>query len=312
VTARSPLFEDEWLEYNRRRWKVRPERVALGKPDGGPQLKAVLYRTRSGRIWQPPRNVYLPVAFETSPDTGVHRRYTQWTEMASELAAHMAALGVKDTLNLVPEITDVRPWTWQGLLTGIKYTFYQDFPYDLSQASQSVRSRIKKAQKAGYTCRRSDSVADVSACLTETETRSGFDFYFPHERLEEAQRYVGPGLLRFYTAYAPSGEPAASYVVLHNPGGYALAWIIATRTKHLPSGATQQLHWYVTEDLADAGAAGFDLVGAGAESIAAAKAGWGPRLIPYYYLQQYGPRRLGAYVYRGLQDMYGRRFSRKT
>jgi hypothetical protein len=306
----SPLFQDEWLEYNRRRWKVRPERVVLGKPDGTPRLEAVLYRTRAGRVWQPPRNVYLPVAFETSPDTGVHRRYTQWTELSSELAGQMAEMGVKDTLNLVPEITDVRPWTWQGLLTGIKYTFYQDFPYDISQASQSVRSRVKKAQKAGYTCRRSDSIADVSACLSETEKRSGFDFYFPLERLEEAQRYVGPELLRFYTAYAPSGEPAASYVVLHNEGGYALAWIISTRTKHLPSGVTQQLHWYITQDLAGAGAAGFDLVGAGAESIAAAKAGWGPRLVPYYYLQQYGPRRLGAYVYRGLQEMYGRRFSR--
>jgi len=63
------------------------------------------------------------------------------------------------------------------------------------------------------------------------------------------------------------------------------------------------------QDLADAGASGFDLVGAGAESIAAAKAGWGPRLVPYYYLQQYGVRRMGAYVYRGLQEMYGKRFS---
>jgi hypothetical protein len=97
--------------------------------------------------------------------------------------------------------------------------------------------------------------------------------------------------------------------VLHAPGAHALAWIISTRTKHLPSGATQQLHWYITQDLADAGASGFDLVGAGAESIAAAKAGWGPRLVPYYYLQQYGVRRMGAYVYRGLQEMYGRRFS---
>ena len=308
-TSDSPLFHDEWLEYNRRRWKVRPERVVLGKPDGTPRIEAVLYRTRSGRVVQPPRNVYLPVAFHASPDTGVHRRYTQWTELASELAAQTAAMGVKDTLNLVPEIADVRPWTWQGLLSGIKYTFYQDFPYDLSQASQSVRARIKKAQKAGYTCRRSDSVADVSACLSETEERSGFDFFFPLDRLEEARRFVGPELLRFYTAYAPSGEPAASYGVLHAPGAHALAWIISTRTKHLPSGATQQLHWYITQDLADAGASGFDLVGAGAESIAAAKAGWGPRLVPYYYLQQYGVRRMGAYVYRGLQEMYGKRFS---
>lgn len=308
TALRSPLFLDVWLEYNRRRWRVRPERVVLGKPGGTPRLEAVLYRKRSGRIWQPPRNVYLPVAFETSPDTGVHRRYTQWTELSQELAAGMAASGLSNTLFLCPEVSDIRPWTWQGLVPGIKYTFLQDFPYDIGQASQSVRSRIKKAQKAGYTCRRADSVADVSACLDETQERSGFDFSFPLHRLEEAQRFVGPEHFRCYTAYAPSGEPAASYVVLHNEGGYALAWVISTRTKHLPSGATQQLHDYIAQDLADAGAAGFDLVGAGAESIAAAKAGWGPRLVPYYYLQQYGPRRIGAYAYRGLREMYRRRF----
>lgn len=307
VTAsRSPLFLEEWLEYNRRRWRVRPERVVLGKPGATPRLEAVLYRSRSGRIRQPPRNVYLPVAFETSPDTGAHRRYTQWTELSRELAARMAGMGVTRTVNLLPEVADVRAWKWQGLLAGVKYTFYQDFPYDIAQANQSVRSRIKKAQKAGYTCRRADSMADVSACLAETEKRRGFDYYFPLSHLEEVQRFMGREHLRSYTAYAPSGEPAGSYVVLHNGGGYALAWIISTRTRHLPSGATQLLHWYVTQDLTDAGAAGFDLVGASSESIAAPKANWGPRLVPYYYLQQYGPRRMGAFVYRGLQDMYGR------
>ncbi|MGD9526937.1 GNAT family N-acetyltransferase [Pseudonocardia sp.] len=306
TASHSPLFLDVWLEYNRRRWKLRPERVSLGQAGGTPRLDAVLYRGRGGRIEQPPRNVYLPVAFETAPDTGAHRRYTQWTELASRLGEQMAADGVRNTINLVPEIGDIRPWTWHGLLAGVKYTFLQDLPYDLAQASQSVRSRIKKAQKAGYTCRRSDSVADVSACLTETQERSGFDFDFPMDQLDEAQRFVGTEHFRCYTAYAPSGEPAASYVVLHNPGGWALAWIISTRTKHLPSGATQQLHHYIAQDLTDAGAAGFDLVGAGAESISAAKAGWGPRLVPYYFLQQYGARRMGAYVYRGVQEMSGR------
>lgn len=303
TSLHSPLFLDVWLEYNRRRWNLRPERVVLGQAGGTPRVETVLYHGRGGRVEQPPRNVYLPVAFETAADTGAHRRYTQWTELAGELGERTAAAGVRNTLNLVPEIQDVRPWTWHGLLAGVKYTFLQDLPYDLTQASQSVRSRIKKARKAGYTCRRSDSVADVSACLSETQERSGFDFDFPHAQLERAQRFVGTESFRCYTAYAPSGEPAASYVVLHNPGGWALAWIISTRTKHLPSGATQLLHHHLAEDLAADGAAGLDLVGAGAESISAAKAGWGPRLVPYFFLQQYGPRRMGAYVYRGLQEM---------
>jgi hypothetical protein len=218
----------------------------------------------------------------------------------------MVEAGIKDTVNVLPEVTDMRPWQWRGLLTGVKYTLYQDFPYDLAQANQSVRSRIKKAQKAGYTCRRADTTADVHLCLSETEERSGFDHCYSLEQLEEAQRFVGREHFRCYTAYAPSGEPAASYVVLHNAGGYALAWVISTRTQHLPSGVTQLLHRYVAQDLQDAGATGLDLAGANTDSISAAKAGWGPRLVPYYFLQQYGPHRIAAYSFRGMQDMVGR------
>jgi hypothetical protein len=306
AATHSPLFLEDWVEYNTRRWQVRSERVVLGNGTGTPRVEAVLYRTRSGKIWQPPRTVYVPVAFETAKDAGAHRSYSQWADLSQELAGHMATTGISQTLNLAPDVTDVRAWRWQGLLVGVKFTFYQDFPYDIAQANQSVRSRIRKAQKAGYTCRRSDSVADVSACLSETEERSRFDYYYPESQLEAAERFVGREHFRCYTAYAPSGEPAASYVVLHNPGGYALAWIISTRTKHLSSGVTQLLHQYVAQDLEDAGAAGFDLVGANTKSIAAAKSGWGPRLVPYYYVQQYGVRRMAAYTYRGIQEMTAR------
>jgi hypothetical protein len=311
TASHSPLLLEEWIEYNRRRWRVRPERIVLGRPGGTPRLEAVYYRMRSGKIWQPPRNIYLPVAFETSPDNGAHRTYTQWTELSEELACRMAMTGISKTLTLTPEVTDVRAWRWNGFLVGVYYTFYQDFPYDMAQANQSVRSRIKKAQKAGYTCRRSDSVADVFACLKETEERKGFSHLYSLDQLESAQSFVGREHFRCYTAYAPSGEPASSYVVLHNTGGYGLAWIISTRTKHLTSGVTQLLHRYVAEDLEDSGAAGFDLVGASLKTVAAVKAGWGPRLMPYYYLQQYGPRRIAAYTYRGLEEMITRYRARR-
>lgn len=310
TASRSPLFLKEWIDYNARRWQVTPERILLGNPNGTPRLEAVVYRTRAGRIWQPPRNVYTPVAFETAPDASAHRAYRQWTELARELAAQMAASGLGNTVFLPPEVTDVRPWQWQGLLAGVKYTLYQDFPYDIGQASQSIRARVKKAQKAGYTCRRSDAAADVSVCLSETEERAGFNHLYSTEQLEAATQAVGEEHFRCYTAYAGSGEPAASWVVLHNPGGYALAWLISTRTAHLPSGVTQLLHQYLAQDLQDAGAAGLDLVGAGTDSISAVKAGWGSRLVPYYSLQQYGPRRIAAYTVRGMQFMLGRAAAR--
>jgi hypothetical protein len=311
TAARSPLLLEEWAEFNRRRWQVRPERVVLGGALTGPRLEALLYFDRSGfdrsgKIWQPPRSVYLPAVFQTAPDTGAHRTYRQWTDLSKELAGRMAEAGVRNTLTFPPEVTDMRAWQWAGFLAGIKYTFYQDFPYDLSQANQSVRSRIKKAQKAGYSCRRAGSTADVMACLNETERRSGFDQQLSPRQLEAAQRLMGGEHFRCYAAYGPSGEPASAYVALHCEGGYALAWIIATRTAHLPSGVTQLLHQYVVQDLQDAGAAGLDLVGANMESIAAAKAGWGPRLVPYYSVQQYSVRRIAVNAWEGAHALFAR------
>jgi hypothetical protein len=142
--------------------------------------------------------------------------------------------------------------------------------------------------------------------MSETEKRSQFSHDYSFGQLEAAQRFVGREHLRCYTAYALSGEPAASYVVLHDTGGYGLALVISTRTEHLQSGVTQLLHRYVTQELEDAGAAGLDVAGANSRSISAAKAAWGPRLLPYYSLQQYGPRRIAAYTFRGVQDMVGR------
>ena len=270
------------------------------------------YLNRSGRIWQPPGNVYSPVAFQTSPDTGRQRAYAQWAELSQELAAQMAALKVANTVNLAPDVDDVRAWQWQGLLTNVKYTFYQDFPYELAQANQSVRSRMKKARKAGYRTRRADRLIDVFACLNETERRSGFRDPYSPTQLEMVERLLGKEHLRSYAAYGPHGEVGAAYVVLHNPGGYALAWIISTRTAHLKTGVTQLLHDHVVADLQDAGAAGFDLVGANMETVAAAKASWGPRLVPYYSVQQYGARRIAAYTYHGVRDVLARRSAARS
>jgi hypothetical protein len=302
----SPLFLESWVEFNRRRWNVRAERVVLGEPGGTPRLEALLYRGRSGRLVRPARTFYVPVAFETAPGTGRHRAYSQWDDLSNELAAHMAAAGVAQAQVLPPEVADVRAWQWNGFVVGVRYTYYQDLPYDLGQASQSVRAHVKKARAAGYNCRRSDSVADVASCQVEMEQRAGYDHEYTAAHLDAAQRFVGPDHFRCYTAYAPSGEPAASNVVLHNPGGRALGWLMATRTAHLPSGVNQLLQWHLLQDLADAGAAGLDMVGASLESIAAAKASWRPRLLPHYTVEERSPRLVASFAYRGLQDVYRR------
>jgi hypothetical protein len=303
----SPLLLEEWAEFNRRRWQVEPRRLTLGQASGGARLDAVLYVDRRGRVWQPPRNVYLPIAFQAAPDAGASRTARQWTELSKELAAHMLETGTSNTVTFPPEVSDVRAWQWAGFQAGVKYTYYQDFPYELAMANQSARSRIRKAQKAGYMCRAADSAADVMACLNETQKRSAFDYGLSLAQLEAAQELIGSQHLRCYAAYDSCARPAAAYVTLHNEGGYALAWIIATRTAHLPSGVTQLLHHYVVQDLQDAGAAGLDLVGANMESIAAAKASWGPRLVPYYSVQQYTARRIAEQAWRGATTMLQQR-----
>jgi hypothetical protein len=293
----SPLALEGWLEFNRVKWNVQPRRLRFHAPNTDrPALEAVLYLDKHGRVRHPPRNPYLPVRFQSTPTLKRHRLLGQWAEMSGLLVAETRRLGLKNTLTLPPEVIDVRAWQWAGFRAGIRYTLFIDFPFHMELAEKDIGKIARKAERIGYRCARTTSMADVAVCLAETETRQGFQLGLSVADLDLAAQLLGEEHLRAYVCYGPTGEPASASVVLHLRGAPAIGWLGGTRTADLRGGATQLLELFVIDDLEANEASVYDLSGANFPNIANSKATWGARLQPYYSIESYSVRRLAKWT----------------
>ena len=79
----------------------------------------------------------------------------------------------------------------------------------------------------------------------------------------------------------PGGRVVSGGVKLHTPTGVALDLVQGAIRDKLRYGANQLIYAYVLEDLAAPGAVALDYVGGNITAVAAAKAAWGLRLVPY-------------------------------
>jgi hypothetical protein len=290
-----PLLSDGWLEFNRTRWNIRLLPVEFGTAPF-PFLKAVFFLEKHGKIWRPPLVPYASVLFTPTPTQASFRLTRQWLEVAGSMAQELRTHGLTGPMFLPPEITDLRPWQWLGFSSGVKYTFYIDFPYRLSIADHNIRAKIKRASDAGFSCTRTQDMKSVHVCLSETAATQEFNFDLTVADLELADHLMGSECLRCYVCYAPDGEPASTRVVLFTPGNRTLVWLAGTNG-HLQSGATELLMHFVIQDLENSGAPGLDFVGANLPGIAAAKAKWGGRLVPFYTVETFRIQELARLWY---------------
>lgn len=302
-TAQSPLLLDGWLEFNRLKLHIQPLRMiyALGEAES-PAIETVYYINRAGKLVSG-LAPYLPVHFKPTPTQSIHRIYRQWLAVAEPMVRDMRKRGICGSIALPPEVTDVRPWQWAGFQVSVRYTFYNEFPWNIQHIDPAVRRKIKQAHQAGYRCERSSNLQHALDCLKETERRQGFRDDFSVGDLEKLRELLGDEYFRTYVCYAPDGEPASTRLILHSPRSRAIDWMVGTRTKHLPSGATQLLIQHVLDDLQAAGASGFDFEGANIPSVAASKMNWGGQLVPWYIVDTYTMRSLARWSWYWFQFM---------
>lgn len=279
---RCPLELEGWRAFNRFQWNVTPVRLR------NEELDVFAYRDARGRYVLPPMNPHWPVFFAPSGITVASRRQHQWMTASEFVVEEMLACGVHGSVALPPEIGDPRPWHWAGFRVTPLFTFYIDFPYAIGSAHSNVRKSIRRALRCGLTVRRTESVDDVLGCLRETEERQKFNLHLTRKSLEYGLRVLGDEAFRFYVCYAPNGEPACARIVLHTPGARACGLVAATRYRYRSEGANQLSLAHVLDDLQQAGATGFNFCGANMQSVSAAKARFGGRLVPHYEVETFG------------------------
>jgi hypothetical protein len=285
--ALSPLFSEGWLEFSREYWGVRPERIKFSLDRGDcPGVEAVLLLDRKGKIVCPRTVPYLPISYFPEPGATSYGQYRDYLEVMGKLAKEMCLRGITHVLSFPPEISDLRPWQWAGLVAEVRYTFHYDLPFDASRIYQSTRRNIKATKKKGFTCDRAEKIEHVYQCLAQAQERQGFNYQISADGLRRAQSLMGPEACRTYVCYSPAGEPVATLIALSAPGARALFWLAGMgRTDSANYGFNEVLYEFVLEDLCRTGASGIDFVGANIPRVAAAKARWGGYLVPFYVVE---------------------------
>lgn len=292
--ADSPLWLDGWLRWNEEMWGLKAERVSYS-PEGKdlPRLEGVLYLDHRGRVYLPPRNPYLPFSLATSGTIKPDRVYRQYTETMALFAADLARRGLGGPIALPPGLTDARPFQWCGFTVSPRYTFLQPFPLERTFWTDSVEKNIKKAQKLGYSVKRSEDWRLICYCLRATEQAKSFSHHTNENELARCYELLGAEHMVGYLAFDASGEPVSGGIRLVMQGGTELDWSQGAVRSHLNSGINQLLYSFVLEDAVAMGAIRFDWGGANAPPVALAKSAWGAPLVPYMQIEQ---PRIGSFV----------------
>lgn len=300
----TPLELPGWIEFNSWRTGLQVEHFSLALTSNGPEVRAVLYLDRRGRVRFPPNNPFLPIVFrsERQRESG---RTADWLKVAGPLAEEMRQRGVVNATSLPPDVDDVRPWTWLGLSVGVGYTYLLDLPFDVSRADRGTRRTCDRAAGQGMRVERVSEVEPVLECLTETEARQGFSHRMGPRELRTAANLLGPDNLRMYASIDRDGQIASSVAIVHAPGTRAVGWVGGTKTTYLADGAGHLLWPYVFADLAAAGATGLDFCGANIKTVAGFKAGWGARLAATYHVRTYSMRAGARYLATWMRSVRG-------
>ncbi len=291
----NPLELPGWLEFNSWRTKLKPHRFSLAPTPGGPEVRAVLYLDRGGRVRLPRGNPYLPVFFR-SPRQRPSGRTSDWHTLAAPLVDEMRQRGSANQLYLSPDVDDVRPWQWRGFFVSVRYTYYLDLPVEPAASDRLTRRMYERALGSGMAVERVTDLSAVVECLAETEARQGFDHGLGSRELSEARGLLGDESLRMYVCFDRLGRPASALVMLHAPGTRAVAWIAGTKSAQLRDGASTMAWRFSFDDLHAAGATGIDLCGANMASVAAFKSHLGARLIPNYGVRTYSARTAARFL----------------
>lgn len=196
-----------------------------------------------------------------------------------------------------PAIPDMRPFTWQGWDTRLRYTYQIDLR-DLDALWERVERRtrtvIRKAEKLGYALQPTD---DTDLFRRQYEAIYAHQPVGPPVAAAKAQRFVtailNADLGQAYKAATPDGT-VASIVVFVNGFDTTYAWAAGADPTLNNTGATSLLYW---KYFAESTHKHFDFVGANIPAVSFFKRGFGGDLIPYYVTEGYKSK----WVRRGLQ-----------
>ena len=154
------------------------------------------YHLLASAISNAPLTPYGGYVFESSESSSVRKTEQNRNTVISEINGEMTK--TYDHINLVnsPELSDIRPFLWNGWTSTVRYLYYLDLNDQIeANVSKDVRRNIQKAQKNDISIGMENDVDTYYSLLTENIRETGSPdsglktFSFKDDRYDPLQRF---------------------------------------------------------------------------------------------------------------------------
>lgn len=194
------------------------------------------------------------------------------------------------TVAFPPAVSDIRPYSWNGFETGIRYTYESKLDPDIQlqeEFDSDIRRRIKKAGELEHEVSIDNSDAYITHAW-ELEQQSFRRHHFQQsgfskqEFLSFIKTLSGEGSAMVFSMIH-DGAPIASVLTVHEKTrGIAYYWQAGANKEYLSTGLNQLLIQRIIEHYTSEGYKKFDLLGADTDTIARYKSTFNFPLVPMY------------------------------
>jgi hypothetical protein len=186
-----------------------------------------------------------------------------------------------------PEMSDIRPFTWNDWKSSVYYTYYLSFEGNIEKnLSKDVQSNIQRARKNGITVKKENDSDVYCHLFSKTFEKQKVAPLVTNDVLSTMiDMIISNNLGEMWIARTPAGEPVAAEICLWDNKG-AHSWSAALNPKFKSTGAASLVAVEFYQDLQRRGFRKINLMCGNTPNLAKFISGFNPCLVPYYRVQK--------------------------
>lgn len=186
-----------------------------------------------------------------------------------------------------PEISDIRPFIWNGWKPSIYYTYFFNLDGTVEEKiSKKVRNTMRRSQKLGIALKQEND-PDLYYQLT-CKTYEKQHIAQPVSKnflMKMIEMIISNNLGEMWIARTLSGEPAAAEIVIWD-NNRAHRWSAASNVQFKDTGATSFLLFDIFQDLQKRGFREINMMAANTPHLTKFISSFNPQLVPYYGVEK--------------------------
>lgn len=230
---------------------------------------------------------YQPIEIFINKRKRANENQLQELEIFQEISAYLTKYFFQINMNLPPEISDIRGFTWSGLKAKPFYTYrFMLNDYDSANFFKSQRGSLRRAMKLNYSFNQDSNIDRYFELAKATKIRQQWDFKINDEKLANfITDLVKLGFVKQFNICTPERSVVSTmFCLLDQTNRTAYGWLTTTAIEEFSNGVSTLLFHSICEQLKEEYDI-FDLCGANTDSIARFKASMGAELQVFYNIQ---------------------------